>query len=116
MFTMEELQDIMTEYGIVLRVIPRKTRSIFEPCHKDQYPDGRIERCEGFDREMLVVERVPEHAGKVMVEQVRSTSSMVHFTNRYFDTIEEAVEAVVKGQLHEIHYRERKSAAGCGMQ
>lgn len=65
---------------------------------------------------MLVVERVHEHAGKVMVEQVRSTSSMVHFTNRYFDTIEEAVEVVVKGQLHEIHYRKRKNATGCGMQ
>lgn len=95
--TMEELEKTMVEHGAVLRAVPLKTVSIFEPCHKDKYPDGRIRYVEELGREMLVVERIPEHAGKFMVETARHTSPIVYFTKRYFDHIEDAVEALASG-------------------
>ena len=51
-----------------------------------------------------------------MVEQVRSCCRTVQFTKRYFKTIEEAVNAVVNGKLHEVIYTERKGVGTCGLQ
>lgn len=94
--SLEELQNIMAEYGIVIRAIPRKVRYI---------QDNEIKS-----------NRIPEHAGEIMVEQVRSCCRTVQFIKRYFKTIEEAVSAVVNGELHEVIYTERKGVNSCGTQ
>lgn len=94
--SLEELQNIMTEYGIVIRAIPRKVKYI-----------------QGNE---IKYDRIPEHAGEIMVEQVRSCCRTVQFTKRYFKTIEEAVNAVVNGKLHEVIYTERKGVGTCGLQ
>lgn len=94
--SLEELQNVMTEYGIVIRAIPKKVNYIEGPEIKH--------------------DRVPEHAGEIMVEQVRSCCKTVQFTKRYFKTIEEAVNAVTSGKLHEVIYKERKGVSTCGLQ
>lgn len=104
--TIEKLTEIMQEYGITIRAIPKTTRGIYEPIHKDEFPDGRLEYVEGYDREMLVVDLVPEHAGKFMIESVRSICSTVLFANRYFDSIEEAVQAFLDGKVTSPLYAE----------
>lgn len=94
--SLEELQNIMVEYGIVIRAIPKKV----------SYIQGNE----------IKHDRVPEHVGEIMVEQVRSCCKTVQFTKRYFKTIEEAVDAVVGGRIHEIVYTERKGVNTCGLQ
>lgn len=97
--TIQELEKFMKEHGVALRAIPLKGRVIYAPHYKDEYPDGKIMYLEEpYNREMLVVEFTPPHAGKFLIESVKGTSATVWFTNRYFDSIEDAVEAVLSGE------------------
>lgn len=95
----KELEEIMVSHGVVLRAIPKKTRSIYERYHIDKYPRGTIQYLEEFKREMLVFESIPENAGKFIFECEKNTSATVHFSGKkYFDSIEQAVEDLLKNK------------------
>lgn len=94
--TIQELEKIMQEHGIVLRAIPMKTRGIYETYHKELYSDGKIEYLEPFGREMLVVESIPRHAGKFCIQSTTDTMSTIRFANEFYDSIESAVESVLR--------------------
>jgi hypothetical protein len=93
----KKLEQIMIAHGVVLRAIPEKIVSVIEVYHKDKYPDGRIEYIERYKREMLVVEKIPIHAGKFIFECAKNTNGMIQFYGkRYFDSIDEAVNALLE--------------------
>ena len=92
--TMQELEQIMVEYGIVIRAIPHYQTSTFEARHKDQYPEA----VEYFDvkcnRSMIKVQRPNRHGGKFLITKQADTGQMVSFHNpKYYDSIEDAVNA-----------------------
>lgn len=89
----QELEKIMVEYGVVLRPIPKIVRSVYEKKYATTTPDGVVKYMEKYKREMLVVERVPENAGKFIFECQKNTNRIVHFHGKkYFDSIEEAIQ------------------------
>jgi len=91
------LEEIMITHGIVLRAIPRKVRGVYDKRHLDKYPNGIITYLEEYKRDMLVVETIPQNAGKFIFESVKSTRSTVSFSGKkYFDSIEEAIEHIQK--------------------
>lgn len=88
----KELEKLMILNGIVLRAVPEKEIAIYETGHKDKFPDGTIRYIDAYKREMLVVERVPEHAGTFLTECMPNTSNTVKFTEKvFFGSIEEAM-------------------------
>ncbi len=94
--TIEELEKIMVEHGVVLRAIPKVVVGVYEKKHIERYPNAVVKYVEGFKREMLFVERVPQNAGKFIFELAK-TDSMVRFCPKeYFVSIEEAVGALLK--------------------
>ncbi len=96
MMTVEELQQIMIEKGVVIRAIPMKIRGIYEKEKINKYPNGTIQYLPEFKREMLVCESVPQNAGKFIIEQNQGSLSTVKFCGKeYFDTIEDAVKSLV---------------------
>ncbi len=104
--TVKKLERIMQEHGAVLRAVPNTTISIYETslAHLCSRSNTRVEYLEGYNREMLVVESVPNNAGKFFIESVRSTSSTiqfsaVQFTNGPYDSIEDAVNALLEGKV-----------------
>lgn len=87
----------MVEHGIALRAIPLKVRETYEISHAAQIPDGHIMYLEEFKREMLVVERVPQNAGKFAFESSCGTSATVRFQgNAYYDSIKDAMDAILR--------------------
>lgn len=113
--TIEQLEGIMQEYGIVLRAIPKKTFEVYESCHKDRFPDGKIQYLESYGRDCLVVERIPKHAGEFLIESVKGTGSMVWFQGRFFPSIEDAITAIVEKKAGSPVYKEG-GIRSCGMQ
>lgn len=98
-----ELGRLMVEHGACLRAIPNRARSVVEVQHADQYPTGKIVFLPEYDREMLVVESVPAHAGRFLVETCIGTSSTVHFSNeKFYSTLEEAVSVIRYGRYPEL--------------
>ena len=92
--TIKELEDVMAKYGLVIRAIPEKEYSVFEPQHIDKYPNGKIESR--FGRKMLVVEETPLHAGKFIIEIQRNSLTAVWFKKeKFYDSIEEAVADIL---------------------
>lgn len=89
--TIEELEHLMVEHGIVLRAIPNTVREILEVRHKDEFPDGKVVYLEEFHRDMLIVERVPKHAGEFLMECRQGTSEMVQFRRIFYKSIGEAI-------------------------
>lgn len=112
--TIRELEEIMQEYGIVLRAVPKKTFEVYEPCHKDRFPDGEIRYLESYGRDCLVVEHIPEHAGEFLIESVKGTGSTVWFQDRFFLSIEDAVAAVIGKKAASPAYKEGRMRP-CGM-
>ena len=87
----KDLEKIMAEHGLVIRAIPEKEYSVFEPQHIDKYPNGKIQFR--FGRELLVVEETPLHAGKFIIESQRNSLTAVSFKkDKFYDSIEEAVK------------------------
>ena len=92
--TIKELETIMTKYGLIIRAIPEKEYSVFEPQHINKYPNGKIQFR--FGREMLVVEETPLHAGKFIIESQRNSLTAVWFKKeKFYDSIEEAVADIL---------------------
>ena len=92
--TIKELESVMAKYGLVIRAIPEKEYSVFEPQYIDKYPNGKIESR--FGREMLVVEETPLHAGKFIIESQRNSLTAVWFKKeKFYDSIEEAVADIL---------------------
>lgn len=89
--TIEELEHLMVEHGIVLRAIPNTVREILEVRYRDEYPDGKVVYLEEFHREMLIVEHVPKHAGEFLMECRQGTSQMVPFNRIFYKSISEAI-------------------------
>ena len=104
--TIQELETIMQEHGIVLRAIPNKTCGVYEVSHKDEFPEGRIVYLEEYKREMLVVERTPKNAGKFLIELVHSTAANVCFTAQFYDNIEGAVNAMLSVDTKSSNYEQ----------
>lgn len=91
---MQELEKVMVEYGIVIRAIPYYHMSTFEVQHKDRYPEGIEYFDPRYNRNMLKVKKANHHGGKFIIAQQTDTSQMVPFYKvRYFDSIEDAVNA-----------------------
>ena len=79
--TIQELEKIMQEHGLVIRALPKKRRQVLEAGYKTVYPDGTIMYMEEFKRKMLVREQdlAPHLAGKFLIQSVKGTSADVHF-------------------------------------
>jgi hypothetical protein len=91
----QALERIMIQRGLVIRAIPSKVTSVCEARHIDSFPQGTIRYMEQFKRDMLIVERVPRHAGKFIIECDQGTGALVRFSGKqYYDTIEDALDAV----------------------
>ena len=92
--SMQELEKIMIEYGIVLRAIPLYHTSTYEVRHKDHYPEGVEYFDPRFKRNMLKVKKANYHGGKFIITRMTDTVQTIPFYKpRYFDSIEEAVNA-----------------------
>lgn len=88
----KELETIMAKYGVAIRAIPEMARDVFDVRHKDKYPDGRVQFLPEYKRDMLVVERRPEHGGQFIMEHGLKTMSGVSFKGKkYYASIEEAI-------------------------
>ena len=88
----------MAEYGVCLRAIPNRVRSVVEAQHIDKYHTGKIVFLPEYKREMLVVDSIPEHAGQFLVEKHLGTSSTVRFANKKFYTTLEAAVSEITGK------------------
>lgn len=88
----EVLEKIMRQNSLVVRAIPAKSIKILETEHADMYPEGHLMHMPGFNREMLVVETEPEHAGQFIVEQQRNTAMRTQFgAKKYYNSLEEVI-------------------------
>ena len=102
--TVEELERVMSDYSIVIRKIPEFVRETHEATHINKYPNGVLVDLPGFNRKMLLVEKVPKYAGKYIYTTAHNTDCTVKFskireTENYknvFDTLEELLEDVKK--------------------
>lgn len=95
------LGELMVEHGACIRAIPKVERSIVEPRHIKEHPDGKLVFLPEYNREMLVYERIPKHAGQFLLKTGLSTSARVDFNSeRFYDTIEDAAEALL--ELHAV--------------
>ena len=74
------LENIMQEYGLVIRAIPNKIKRIYDSYHIKDFPDGKLEYVEKFGREMCVVMESPNHAGKFVIDCAPHTYTDVKFT------------------------------------
>lgn len=93
------LEEIMAAHSVVLRAIPKVLVEVYETRHITTYPHGVIKYLERFKREMLVVERIPENAGKFIFELAPNTSSTVKFyAKKYYNSIEEAVNGLLESK------------------
>lgn len=92
--TMQELEKVMMEYGIVIRAIPYYHTSIFEVQHKEKYPDAVEYFDPRFKRNMLKVTEPNHHGGKFIITKQAHTGQEVSFYKpKYFDSVEDAVNA-----------------------
>lgn len=103
--TIKDLQNLMVEYGLVIRAIPPTARIVVELRHKDKYPNGHAQYLEAFKREMWVEEIENIHAGQFAVEQCRSTTATVHFSGKkFYHSLEELANDMMQfseGNAHE---------------
>lgn len=106
--TIQELEKIMQEHGAVIRAIPLKIREILEASYEKAYPDGQVMYLDEYKREMLVREYVPKHAGEFCIEAVKSATTTVIFGPQFFDSIEDAVSALINGDVKSPNYMEKK--------
>lgn len=91
----KELEQIMIKNGIVLRAIPDKVVMVCEKEHIDTFPNGEIQYLDEYKREMLVMETVPDHAGKFLIESDKNTCRNIRFgSEKYYNSIEEALKSL----------------------
>lgn len=92
---LKELEKIMIEYGVVIRAIPMTVREVYAKEHIKKYPNGEIKYLPEYKKEMLVVIRVPQSAGKFVIESAKHTMTQIQFRGiEYFDTIEDAIKSL----------------------
>lgn len=102
MDNLKELEELMIKYGGCIRAIPTITRERFEVRHFND-PDlcgpdivkKEIIYQEDFKREMVVIERIPHHAGMFLFETGNITSAQIRFSGKkYYNTLAEVIEAI----------------------
>ena len=94
--TMQELERLMVEYGIVIRAIPHYHTSTIDVRHKGQYPEEVEYFDPRFNRNMLMIKEANHHGGKFMITKMTFTGGTVPFYDpKYYDSIEEAVNALL---------------------
>lgn len=54
-FTIENLQELMIEHGVIIRAIPEYEINLLEPRHKDKHPDAEIIHDERYNRDFIRV-------------------------------------------------------------
>ena len=100
--TLDELGAIMAKEGLVIRAIPEIVTSIFEANEKNKelYPDGVVQFFPEYNREMLVVKRTPECAGKFIFVRCNSTGTQVFFPSQsaMYDSLHDVVRAIQETQ------------------
>lgn len=90
--TMQELEKIMVEYGIVIRAIPHYNTRTVEVLHKDIYPDAVEYFDPIFNRKMLKITNINHHGGKFIITRKTDTAQKVSFYKPiYFDSVEDAM-------------------------
>lgn len=101
--TVAELEQVMKDYGVVIRRLPDFIRYTYEAKYLDKHPDGILVDLPGFNRKMLLVDDVPECAGKYIYTVCKNADVMVPFyeskglkSEHVFDSIEELVDDVKK--------------------
>lgn len=97
----KELEELMISKGAIIRAIPKQSIEIYEKWHidslKNQGVKVEVKYLEKYRREMAVVERVPENAGKFVIEVNQGVSSIVKFKDKvFYNSIEEAIEGIMK--------------------
>lgn len=91
-----ELEAVMVKYGLVIKAVPEKVTGVYEKEHADMFPDGETKYLDEYKRDMLVVESVPEHAGKFLFSQVKNTDSTVRFKGeKFYDSIEHGIHDIM---------------------
>lgn len=86
-------EALMRKHSLVIRTVPELEQHVFETKHKDRYPDGKIQYVEEYKRDMLVVKKIPEHAGEFIACSLPNTESVVKFVpKKYYSTLEAIVE------------------------
>lgn len=94
--TMQELERLMVEYGIVIRAIPHYHTSTIDVRHKGQYPEEVEYFDPRFNRNMLKIKEANHHGGKFIITKMTFTGVTVPFYDqKYYDSIEEAVTALL---------------------
>ena len=98
--TLEELGAIMSKEGLVIRAIPETVTSIFDANEKNKalYPDGVVQFLPEYNREMLVVKKTPECAGKFIFTRCNSTGTRVLFPQQstMYNSLSDVVDAIQK--------------------
>lgn len=92
--TIEELEELMINRGLVIRAIPKEITHIYEVHYAKRYPNGTVKYMEEYKREMLLVTEVPENAGKFVMNAKSNTETTVKFHPPFFSSIKELVEYV----------------------
>lgn len=91
-YTLENLGRLMVLYNLAIRCVPHIVRNVFEVSHKDEFPDGEVQYLPEYNREMLVVNHIPKHAGMFLVEELKGTNATVSFnTKRFYGSLDEIV-------------------------
>lgn len=98
--TLHELEAVMVHTGLTIRAIPRMTTCIYEASHANEYPSGRVMYLGEYNREMLVVDKIPDFAGKFIAECVVADDAAIHF-NAYdtFDSLADVLQAVAEHSI-----------------
>lgn len=92
MSTIEKLESTMRQFSLCIRAIPLKTTRILEASHIIEFPNGKVVKLPEFNREMLVVESIPENAGKFIVEQQMNTDKTTRFhPSKYYNSLEQVL-------------------------
>lgn len=95
-YTLEEASTIMLELGLTIRAVPDTHLELYEPQHKDKYPEGVIMYHPFFKRDMLFVHKPNGTlAGKFLITIARGTDRGIKFDNKTYDTISDAIDSVL---------------------
>ena len=99
MMSIAELTQLMLKHGLVIRAInPHDQTAVYDPRHKDQFPEGVVRYSEECKRDMLHVSYRNSQGGKFVITSDSGQGSTVHWASGtvFYDSIEDAVKSFIK--------------------
>lgn len=104
--TIEKLEKLMVEHGIVIRAIPYEHVDVLEISHKDKHPGCEVYFDEICNREMIKVTKKNSKGGKFIVTTEATQGTKILGWGKksrewgkknpvgFYDTIEEAIASL----------------------